>query len=147
MSITFLDYTFKTTLSTDDIDQMFRDKIRKPANAVLKLARLNWRFVSPDEDAGAFRPIGPVNQLSLALGAYFGPKKLSTAAVVAQGALNRSPGGLILLGVKDQQSSRLVHIGHVDNTGAKSCVRNFTNSLVSADASIQVIERKRQLAS
>lgn len=146
MGITFIDYTLETRLSTAEIDRTFRDKIRKPANAVLKLARLNWRFVSPDEDVKLFSPIGPVGEMSLAIGACFSLKKISTVAAIAQEALGRSSGGLILLGVKDLQSSRSVHIGHADNTGAKSCVRNFTSSLAAVDPSIHVIEGKRQLA-
>jgi hypothetical protein len=146
MPITFIDYTFSTRLSVADVDRIFRDQIRKPANAMLRLSRVNWRFVSPDEDARAFAPIGPVSELSFAVAAYFLPKTISNATTVALEVLKRSPGGLILLGVKDRRSSRLVHIGHRDNTGAKSRVRNFTNSLASVDSSIRVEERARQLA-
>lgn len=146
MPITFIDYTFETRLSVADVAQMFREKITTPANAVLRLSRVNWRFISPDEDAQTFTPIGPVGQLSFAVGAYFVPKTMSSATTVALEALNRSAGGLILLGVKDKGSARFVHIGHRDNTGAKSRVRNFTNSLVRVDSSIHVKERTRQLA-
>lgn len=47
MAIVFIDYTLETRLSTADIDRVFRDKIRKPANAVPNLAHRNWHFVSP----------------------------------------------------------------------------------------------------
>jgi hypothetical protein len=146
MAITFLDYTFDTELSTTDIERIFRSRIKRPANAVLKLARLNWHFISPDEDANLFSPLGPLGELSLAQAAYFSPKKISATIMAIQESLNRSAGGLILLGVKDGERRRAVHICHVDNTGAKSCVRNFINGLAAADPSINVNERKRLLS-
>jgi hypothetical protein len=145
MTTTFCEYSLKTTLNVNDIELIFRDKIRKPANAFLKMARLRWEFVSPQAEARKFSLLGPANELSFALGARFTSGRKSTEGILRE-TIRTSVGGIILLGVRDEGTDRLVRIGHIDNTGAKSCVRNFTNALAAADKSVRVTEKSRNLA-
>jgi hypothetical protein len=144
MATIFCDYSLLTTLSINDVEVVFREKIRKPANLMLKPARLRWEFISPRDAPGPFSFLGPATDLSFALGAQFSSARKPSQGILRE-TLRASVGGMILLGIRDQGADRLVRIGHLDSTGARSCVRNFTNGLTAADRGIHVTEGKRQL--